>query len=125
MGKLVLRLTVGGLMIFHGIAKILHPASLDFIGKSLAAHGLPTQLAYGVYAGEIVAPLMLILGIYSRAGAVLIVINMIFAILLVHSGDILTLTKHGGWALELQAFYLLGALSIAFLGSGRFAIKPD
>ncbi len=33
--------------------------------------------------------------------------------------------QHGGWRLELQAFYLLGALAVVLMGSGRFAIKPD
>jgi len=50
---------------------------------------------------------------------------MIFAVVLAHTGDIFSLTQHGGWALELQAFYLLGGISVALLGSGKFAIKPD
>lgn len=125
MGKLVLRLTVAILMLFHGVAKILHPASLEFIGNSLSNIGLPAALAYGVYVGEIIAPLMVLSGFRCRIGALIIVVNMIFAIVLVHSGDLFSLTKHGGWTLELQGFYLFGALAIALLGSGRYAIKPD
>lgn len=124
-GKLVLRLTVGCLTLFHGISKIMHPGSVDFIGGKLAESGLPAMLAYGVYIGEIIAPLMLILGVFSRFGGLILVINMLFAILLVHAGDILALTDHGGWRLELQAFYLFGALAIVFLGSGKYALKPD
>ena len=95
------------------------------IEKALTAVGLPAELAYGVYLGEIVAPLMMIFGIYARVGAAVVVVNMAFAIFLVHSGDFLDLTKHGGWALELQAFYLLGASAVVLLGSGRQALKPD
>ena len=124
-GKLVVRLTVGILMLFHGVSKILHPGSVEFIGGKLGEAGLPALLAYGVYVGEIVAPLMILLGVLSRVGGLIIVINMLFAILLVHTGDILALTEHGGWRLELQAFYLFGALAIVFLGSGRYAIRPD
>ena len=124
-GKLVLRLTVGILTLFHGIAKVMHPGSVDFIGSKLAESGLPAILSWGVYVGELVAPLMIILGVFSRLGSLLLVINMLFAILLVHTGDILALTEHGGWRLELQAFYLFGALAIVFLGSGKYAIKPD
>lgn len=124
-GKLVLRLTVGVLTLFHGAAKLMHPGSVDFIGGKLAESGLPAMLAWGVYVGELVAPLMIILGVFSRFGGLLVVINMLFAILLVHTGDILALTEHGGWRLELQAFYLFGALAIVFLGSGKYAIKPD
>ena len=57
-GRLILRLSVGGLMLFHGIAKILHPGSLDFIGGMLNGYSLPAFLAYGVYIGEVLAPLM-------------------------------------------------------------------
>ena len=124
-GKLVLRLTVGVLTLFHGINKLMHPGSVDFIAGKLAESGLPGLLAYGVYVGEILAPLMIILGIVSRLGGLILVINMLFAILLVHTGDILALTDHGGWRLELQAFYLFGALAIVFLGSGKYAVRPD
>ena len=124
-GKLVLRLTVGVLTLFHGISKLMHPGSIDFIAGKLAESGLPGLLAYGVYVGEILAPLMIILGIVSRLGGLILVINMLFAILLVHTGDILALTDHGGWRLELQAFYLFGALAIVFLGSGKYAVRPD
>lgn len=124
-GKLVVRLTVGILMLFHGVAKVLHPGTLDFIGGALAGAGLPAALAYGVYVGEIIAPLMIILGIQARMGGLIVVLNMVFAILLVHSGDLFSLTEHGGWRLELQGFYLFGGLAIMFLGSGRLALRPD
>jgi len=124
-GKLVVRLTVGILMLFHGIAKVLHPGTLDFIGGALAGAGLSEALAYGVYLGEIVAPLMIIFGILARVGGLIIVVNMLFAIVLMHTGDLFSLTEHGGWRLELQGFYLFGGLAIMFLGSGRMAIKPD
>ena len=124
-GKLVVRLTVGILMLFHGVGKILHPGSLDFISATLSGNGLPGMIAWGVYVGEIIAPLMIILGVHARIGGLIVVINMIFAILLVHAGDLFTLTEHGGWRLELQAFYLLCGLAVMFLGSGKLAVKPD
>ena len=98
-GKLVLRLTVGGLMLFHGIDKFLHPGSVGFIGQKLEAMNLPAQLAYGVYVGELIAALMLVVGAFSRLGALLIVINMLVAISLMHSNALFSLSKHGGWAL--------------------------
>lgn len=125
LGKLILRLTLGGLMLLHGIAKINKPGTVDYIGNVLSDVGFPSALAYGVYIGEIIAPLMIILGVYSRIAGLIIVVNMIFAILLMHSGEIFSLTKHGGWAIELQAFYLLCGAAVMFLGSGRHAVKPD
>ena len=124
-GRLILRLCVGGLMLFHGIAKIMHPGSLDFIGGMLSANGLPPLLAYGVYIGEVLAPLMVIVGYQARLGGLLIVANMILALFLAHTGDFFSLTEHGGWALELQVFYLLSALAVMFLGSGRLAFRQD
>lgn len=124
-GKLVLRISVAGLMLFHGIAKVLNTGSLAYIGGKLSAIGLPSFISYGVYIGEVIAPVLIIIGLYTRLGGVVIVINMLFAIGLSHSGDILALTKHGGWAIELQMFYLLGAVCIVLLGSGRYAVKKD
>lgn len=124
-GRLILRLCLGSLMLFHGVAKILHPDSLGFISGMLTANGLPSFLAYGVYIGEVVAPLMVLAGYQARIGGILIVINMLFAILLAHSGDMFSLSAHGGWAIELQMFYLLTAVAVVFLGSGRLAFKAD
>ena len=124
-GRLILRLCVGGLMLFHGVAKIMHPTSLDFISGMLTANSIPALLAYGVYIGEVVAPLMVIVGYKARIGGLLIIVNMLFALFLAHSGDFFSLTEHGGLAVELQLFYLLSATAVMFLGSGRLAFKQD
>ena len=125
-GKLVLRLTLGLLLLLHGISKVMNPAkTLDSMSGMLTAAGLPTFIAYGVFIGEVLAPILIILGIYSRIGGLIVVINMVFAVLLVHSADLLSLTKTGGWALELQGFYLFMGLALILLGSGRIAVKPD
>jgi putative oxidoreductase len=68
---------------------------------------------------------MVIIGFYSRLGALLIIGNMIFALVLAHRSQMFTLSSTGGWALELQAFYLFSALAVLFLGSGRPALRPD
>jgi putative oxidoreductase len=126
LGKLVLRLTLGVLISFHGISKLMSPArTLESMNGLLAAAGLPTYLAYGVFIGEALAPILIILGIHSRIGGLMVVINMIFALLLAHTAQLLTMTKSGGWALELQGFYLLTGLALFFLGSGKIAVKPD
>ena len=124
-GKLVLRLTLGILLLFHGAAKILNPDSIKFIEGKLLEFDLTPYLAYGVFLGEIVAPFLIILGIFTRLGGILIVGTMLFAIFLVHPDELLSLGKHGGWALELQGFYLLCGLIIFLMGSGKFAVRPD
>jgi putative oxidoreductase len=121
LGRLLLRLTLGGCLILHGIAKL--QGGVAGIGQALAANGLPAFVAYGVYVGEIVAPVLVILGFYSRIGSVLIAINMLFAIGLMHRADLFKMGEHGGWALELQAFYLFTALALALMGPGRYSIN--
>ena len=61
-GKLVLRLTLGLLMLLHGINK-LH-SGVGWIAGELASHNLPGFLAYGVFVGELIAPLMVLLGFH-------------------------------------------------------------
>lgn len=39
-GKLILRLTVGVLTLFHGVSKLVHPGLLDFIQGKLTETGL-------------------------------------------------------------------------------------
>lgn len=124
-GLLITRLAVGGMMLFHGVAKIMHPGSVDYIANMLSGNGLPAFIAYGVYIGEVLAPLLVIFGFKSRPAALIIAINMVFAIFLAHPDDVFSLTQHGGWAIELQMFYLLGALAIVFTGSGKYAFQAD
>lgn len=121
-GKLVLRVAIGLLVLLHGIFKITH--GVGFIGGMLDKAGLPGFLAYGVYIGEVVAPLMMLLGVGARAGAAIVVANMLVALGLVHMGDLFIITKQGGWALELQGLYLFGALAVALLGAGRYSVMP-
>jgi putative oxidoreductase len=126
LGKLILRLTLGILISFHGIAKAMNPAgTIDYVSGQLATAGLPAFLAYGVFVGEVLAPIMIILGIFSRIGGLIVVINMVFAVSLVHATQLYSMGKTGGWALELQAFYLFTGLALFFLGSGKLAVKPD
>jgi putative oxidoreductase len=113
-------------MLFHGISKAMNPTgAIAYVSGQLAAAGLPSFLVYGVFIGEVVAPILIILGIYSRVGGLIVVINMIFAVALAHGAQLFTLSKTGGWALELQGFYLLTGLMLFFLGSGKMAVKPD
>ena len=121
LGKLVLRLTLGIFMLLHGIAKI--SSGTGGIEKMLEGNGLPGFFAYGVYVGEVLAPILLILGLFARIGASLIVVNMLFAILLAHRADVFLLGKTGGWALELQGFFLFTALALVLMGPGRYSVN--
>lgn len=119
-GKLLLRVLVGGLMLLHGIHKIVAgPAEI----VALVTHyGWPASLAYGVYLGEVVGPVMMILGIYTRIGGLLVFLDMVIGVLLTRGGSIWALNIHGGWVIELEAFYGLGGLAVALLGGGAYSM---
>ena len=122
-GKLLLRLSVGTLILLHGIAKIFSgPAGI--IGMVERA-GLPGELGYAVYLGEVIAPLAMILGLWTRLAALVVVINMAVAIALAHMNELFALTRSGGWALELQGMFLFTALAVALIGPGRYALMRD
>jgi len=120
LGKFILRFSIGFLMLFHGVAKIAN--GVGFIKMTLARAGLPEFLAYGVYVGEIIAPILLIIGLKTRSAAIVIMGTMVMAIYLVHSGDIFALTKTGAWAIELPAFYILSCIVILLLGPGSYSV---
>src|SRR5690625_7810895 len=93
LGLLIMRVALAVVMLPHGIAKIT--SGVGFISGLLASHGLPTFLAYGVYLGEIVGPLMLLVGYYSCYGAALVAGNMVVAIALAHPNEIFALNAMG------------------------------
>lgn len=119
-GKLLLRLTVGFLMLMHGYSKIVN--GVGFIEGVVVDAGLPAFVAYGVYIGEVLAPILLILGVQVRFSALVIAFTMLSAIVLVHMDEIFTMTRKG-WAIELPMFFLLTSLSIFFLGAGKYKVS--
>ena len=119
LGKLILRIALGLLVLLHGISKLRH--GVGPIEGMVVAHGWPSWIAYGAFVGEVVGPLLLLVGFYARLGAAVIAINMLFAFALVHMGQLTQLNEQGGWALELQGMYLATALALVLLGPGRYS----
>lgn len=118
---LILRLALGGLILLHGIGKVI--GGIGYVTGLITGTGLPAWVAYGVYAGEVIAPLMVIIGWYTRPAALVIAVNMVFAFGLAHSHELLALGRSGGWALELQGMFLAVAVAVALLGPGRYAVN--
>jgi putative oxidoreductase len=119
-GKLVLRALLAILILFHGTSKLI--GGVGFITGMLAKAGLPPALGYLVYIGEVVAPLLMLFGVFTRAAALVMAVNMIVALLLVHTSQFFSINETGGWALELQGMYLGAAIAVALLGAGRYSI---
>lgn len=102
--------------LIHGVASI---ASL------FKKTGIPEIMAYSVYLGELIAPLLLIIGYRTRLASLFIAATMIVAILLAHPNEIFKLGDYGSWALEINGLYLFGSLSILLLGGGKLALSSS
>ena len=120
-GLLLLRFGVGTILLFHGIYKATH--GVAWISGPLGKAGLPAWMQYGVYIGEIVAPVLLILGLWTRLAALVIAFNMFMAIFLARRGDIGKINPMGGaWAIEIEVLLMVAALALALTGGGRFGL---
>jgi putative oxidoreductase len=122
-GILVLRVSTAILLLMHGITKL--GKGVSGISNMLADHGLPEWLAWGVYLGEVVAPLLVILGIRTRIAAFIMAFTMFAAVYLAHMDDLLILTKTGAWGIELQALFFFASLALMFTGGGRYALSRN
>ncbi|MEI7934078.1 MAG: DoxX family protein [Chlorobiaceae bacterium] len=121
LGKLLLRVSVGTLLLFHGVNKIQN--GYGFVESVLLKARLPGYLSHGILVGELLAPLLMVAGLYTRPAALVQTFVMVMAIFLVHSRELFSVSEHGGYALELQALYLFGSLAVFFFGAGRFSFS--
>ncbi|MGG5576924.1 DoxX family protein [Myroides sp. C15-4] len=122
-GLLLSRIAIGFPMLFYGIGKVVH--GIGFIQHVLVEKGLPAFFGYGVYVGEVIAPLLLLLGWRTRLAAAVFAVNCITAVLLVQSSLIFSLNENGGWAVELLLLYALMAVSLFFTGGGKYALSTS
>jgi len=118
---LLLRVSFGVMMLLYGFFKLFN--GVDEIGKMLTEKGLPYFICYGVIVGELVAPLMMIIGFRTKIAAILLAFTMIVAILLAHSNDIFSLNSHGGWAIDHQGLFLFGSIVLVLTGAGKYAVS--
>ena len=114
LGLLLLRLSFGGLMLTHGIPKLL--------GFAEKADGFPDPIGLGsavalslaVFA-EVVCAAMVVLGAFTRLAVVPLIVTMAVAAFIIHADDPLGRK-------ELALLYLGAYLAIGLLGAGRFSV---
>ena len=121
-GALLLRLSLGVLFLAHAGLKILifTPAgTAAFFGKL----GLPPALAYATMTVEVLGAMALILGVWARLAALVLIPVLLGAILTVHGANGFFFTNAGGgW--EYPAFWAVALFAQALLGDGALALKP-
>ena len=120
-GKLILRIMAGGSLLFHGIAKLGH--GVAWMSDPLGQVGLPGFISYGAYIGEVVAPILVILGFLTRPAALVMAFDLFMAIFLVGRSRIFTVGQSGGWGVELEMFFVLTGLALFFLGAGKYSVS--
>ena len=111
---LLLRLGFGGLMLTHGIPKIsmLSDSPIEFADPIGVG---PTISLILTLIGEVVAPILIIIGFKTKWAAIPAAITMLVAAFVVHLNDPIG-TK------EMALLYLFAYLAIFLAGPGRFSI---
>jgi putative oxidoreductase len=117
LGLLILRAALGVIFFTHGYPKLAHvnPAMQGIFVQ----HGLPAQFVYVAGVLETFGGLLLLLGLFARAAALLLAIEMCVAIVKVHSA-------HGIMALHEYEFPLaLAAACFVLATMGASAASLD
>lgn len=118
--KLILRVSLGVLILFHGVHKLIY--GISGIKSLVVNAGFYEFFAYGVYVGELIAPIFIILGLYARVASAVLAFNMLVAIYLAY-GFHMTLTKHGSLSYETTLLFFVMSLLVVLLGSGRYSVN--
>jgi len=120
-GALALRVALGVMFIAHAWLKFAIFTMPGFEGF-LAQVGLPTILAWPIVLAELFGGIALILGVYARAVAVLL-LPVLLGALSVHAGNGWVFNApNGGW--EYPAFLAAASIVQALVGDGALAIRP-
>lgn len=118
---LVLRVTVGIVLMAHGLAKL--DGGVENFAGSVGSMGIPFPMAtaYATVAIEVLGGAMLVLGLGTRVWAVLAMLLMVGTTLVV-KWDVGLLGASGRTGMELDLLVLAGAMAIALLGPGRVSV---
>ena len=119
-GATLLRVSLGVMWIAHALLK-LFVFTLPGTAQFFQSVGLPGILAYPVFAIELLGGVALVLGIYARQVALLLVPIMAVATT-VHLGNGWVHTSAGGgW--EYPVFLIAASIALWLMGDGALSLK--
>ena len=119
-GVALLRASLGIMWIAHALLK-LFVFTLPGTAQFFQSVGLPGLLAYPVFAAELLGGIAMVLGIYARQAALLLVPIMVVATS-VHIGNGWVFTSQGGgW--EYPVFLISASIALWLAGDGAFSLK--
>jgi putative oxidoreductase len=113
---LLMRLTLGAIMVVHGYHKVF--GGLHNHAQFVASLGFPAWMGYLSAFTEFFGGLLVLAGLFTRAAAFALCINLGVAIWKVHLHN--GLTGNGGFEFPLAAGTL--AFALIFFGGGPIAI---
>jgi putative oxidoreductase len=120
-GLLIVRISLGGLVIFHGINKVINGITDQW--GILEAAGIPGFFIYLGYITEVLAPALVVLGILTRLSNISIIITMIVVFYALPFP--IGLTEHGALNIEVQLYFLLLPIALFFTGPGKYVLKKN
>jgi putative oxidoreductase len=120
-GIALLRITLGALMLFHGLVKIFVFTPAGTVGF-FASLGLPAPLAYLTILIEAGGGLALILGLFTRWNALVQAAVLVGTIVTVHGARGFGFSNPGGgW--EYPAMWAITLVALSFMGNGALALN--
>jgi len=120
-GLLIVRIALGGIIFFHGLHKITHGIADQF--QILAHNGIPGVFIYFVYVSEVLAPVLIVLGIFTRLSSLSIFVTMI--VIFYALPFPIGMDEHGAMNIESQLYFLLLSVALFFTGPGRYTLKKN
>ena len=121
LAKLLLRITCGGLLLFHGVHKVF--VEVEHVKVIVRNAGLPEFMAYGNIIGEFVAPIFVLLGYQTRIAAMIIAFNMLMSVVIAHPDIAFSINDYGGWMIETNMLYMMTAVVLVFSGAGKYSLS--
>ena len=113
-GLLLLRVVFSGMLLMHGIPKLMKLVSGDLEFADPIGIGAPLSLVLAIF-GEVIFPILVIIGFKTRWTVIPMILTMAVAAFIVHASDPMS-TK------ELSILFLTAFISIALLGPGKYSI---
>ena len=113
-GSFILRLAVGLIMLVQGISKV---SNLEPVVGWFSSLGVPPIITYIVSFGELIGGVALILGLYTRLAALLLIPIMLGAVYFIMTGAI----QGGIW--YYPALVVAVCIVLYLQGSGVAALK--
>lgn len=116
----LLRIGFSILLLYHGFLDV--GSGAQFVIHALPGAGIPEQLVKLTYIAEIIGLLMIIFGVWARAAALAMALNLAIAIPFIYLDEAFSLWVRTPWMLELHLLYLAIAIVVALQGAGHYSI---